>query len=583
MLSRLSLGKRLSLAFIAILLLTLGVGVAAVTGQQRVGHAGAVQATSADMLATLLECRRQEKNYLMRAEDKYRVKVEEALVSINTHLSDLSGSLRSEADQKALVTAQTDVAAYAGEFKKLCGAFLAQDKLSAGLSARTAAVQGALGELALSGAVTAEAAPCVTRALAAATTAGNAHRDYVNSREARAFRESGVAEGRPATLKAWDESMATLDAALEELLGTAPATAPQLQALTADLAAYRQDMASWLAAGNTYLSANDAMISGARSLQAAIEEVKKNWQAEQARVRKLVLITTAACALAAVVFGIFMMIWFERYVSRPVSRIANLIAAGADQTTSAAHQVAEVSQVLARDSTSQAASLQETTAAMMEISTRTTQNVGSMQQAQTLVAASRASAEQGTEIVKRMHEAIVEIKEAADQTGKIISTIDGIAFQTNLLALNAAVEAARAGDAGKGFAVVAEEVRNLAHRSAEAARNTSDLIQQSIERAERGVGISKQVSQSLSGIEADSCRVDGLVTEVAGASREQARSLDQTRDAISQVDQLVQSNAASAEECASAAEELSAQAAELRGAINRLREITEGTSATVAA
>jgi methyl-accepting chemotaxis protein len=581
MLSQLSLGKRLSLAFIALLLLTLGVGVAAVTGQQRVGHANAVQATSADMLSTLLECRRQEKNYLMRAEDKYRLKVEEALVDINTHLSDLSGRLQSEADQQALTTAQKEVAAYAVEFNKLCGAFLTQDKISAGLSERMAVAQKMLGELAQPDVLTVEASPCVTRALAAATAAGNAHRDYVNSREARAFRESGAADARPATLKAWDEAMAALDVALGELLSAAPATAPQLQALTADLNVYRQDMASWLAAGNTYLAANDAMIAGARSLQVAIEEVKKNWQAEQARVRKLVLITTAACALVAIAFGIFMMIWFDRYVSRPVSRIANLIAAGADQTTSAAHQVAEVSQVLARDSTSQAASLQETTAAMMEIASRTTQNVGSMEQAQSLVAASRASAEQGTEIVKRMHEAIVEIKDAADQTGKIISTIDGIAFQTNLLALNAAVEAARAGDAGKGFAVVAEEVRNLAHRSAEAARNTADLIQQSIERAERGVGISKQVSQSLSGIEADSCRVDSLVSEVVGASREQARSLDQTRDAISQVDQLVQSNAASAEECASAAEELSAQSAELRGAINQLREITEGTGVSL--
>jgi methyl-accepting chemotaxis protein len=581
MLSHLSLGKRLSLAFIALLLLTLGVGVAAVTGQQRVGHANAVQATSADMLSTLLECRRQEKNYLMRAEDKYRLKVEEALVDINTHLSDLTAMLRSEADQQALTTAQKEVAAYAVEFNKLCGAFLAQDKLSAGLSERMAVAQGMLGELAQPDVIAAEAAPCLTRALAAATAAGNAHRDYVNSREARAFRESGAAAARPATLKAWDEAMAALDVALDELISAAPASAPQLQALAADLDGYRQDMASWLGAGNTYLAANDAMIAGARSLQAAIEEVKKNWQAEQARIRKLVLITTAACALAAIAFGIFMMIWFDRYVSRPVSRIANLIAAGADQTTSAAHQVAEVSQVLARDSTSQAASLQETTAAMMEIASRTTQNVGSMQQAQSLVAASRASAEQGTEIVKRMHEAIVGIKDAADQTGKIISTIDGIAFQTNLLALNAAVEAARAGDAGKGFAVVAEEVRNLAHRSAEAARSTADLIQQSIERAERGVGISKQVSQSLSGIEADSCRVDSLVTEVAGASREQARSLDQTRDSISQVDQLVQSNAASAEECASAAEELSAQSAELRGAINQLREITEGTGVSL--
>jgi methyl-accepting chemotaxis protein len=173
-------------------------------------------------------------------------------------------------------------------------------------------------------------------------------------------------------------------------------------------------------------------------------------------------------------------------------------------------------------------------------------------------------------------DAIQKIKSSSDETAKIIKTIDEIAFQTNLLALNAAVEAARAGDAGKGFAVVAEEVRNLAQRSAEAARNTAALIEGSQQNAENGVNVSKDVESILLRIAENTQKLSQLNGEVSSASNEQSKGIDQVNTAMTEMDKVTQSNAANAEECASASEELSAQASELKEMVNQLMQLVGG-------
>ena len=179
--------------------------------------------------------------------------------------------------------------------------------------------------------------------------------------------------------------------------------------------------------------------------------------------------------------------------------------------------------------------------------------------------------------MKRMAVAIDQIKSSSDQTAKILKTIDEIAFQTNLLALNAAVEAARAGDAGKGFAVVAEEVRNLAMRSAEAAKNTATLIEESQKNADNGVTVSAEVAEILSQIVIGSQKVTQLSAEVSAGSNEQAQGIEQVNVAVAQMDKVTQSNAANAEESASASEELSAQARELNDMVNTLVQIVGGS------
>ncbi len=274
----------------------------------------------------------------------------------------------------------------------------------------------------------------------------------------------------------------------------------------------------------------------------------------------------ATCAIA----GLGAMWVVARGISTPIKRIIEGLTAGAGQTASAAGEVSSSSQSLAQGTSEQAAAIEETTSSIEEMSSMIKQNADNAQEARNLAAAARGSADTGGEAMGRMSSAIDDIKTSSDETAKIIKTIDEIAFQTNLLALNAAVEAARAGEAGKGFAVVAEEVRNLAQRSAEAAKNTAEMIDGATKNADNGVAISKEVAASLSEIAEGSRKVNDLVAEIAAASTEQSQGIDQINQAVSQMDQVTQSNAANAEESASASEELAAQAAGMQGMVDQL-------------
>ncbi len=287
---------------------------------------------------------------------------------------------------------------------------------------------------------------------------------------------------------------------------------------------------------------------------------------------------TGGFSVAAIGLGIIFAATTVVSLNRILRRLASSLGEGSNQVTSAAGQVASAGQSLASGSTEQAASLEETSSSLEEMAGMTNRNAENAGKANELARQARQAADTGAGDMKGMSAAMNEIKTSSDDIAKIIKTIDEIAFQTNILALNAAVEAARAGEAGMGFAVVAEEVRNLAQRSAQAAKETAAKIEGAIAKTSQGVQISARVAGSLAEIVEKVRQVDTLVAEVATASREQSQGVDQINAAVRQMDKVVQNNAAAAEESASAGEELNAQAGALQDAVGELLQLIDGNA-----
>ena len=288
--------------------------------------------------------------------------------------------------------------------------------------------------------------------------------------------------------------------------------------------------------------------------------------------------TTALVVCIGLIVGIGLVIVTSRSISSALRSVASSLGDGADQVSSAAGQVSASSQSLAEGASEQAASLEETSASLEEVSSMTKRNAEGAQQAKALSGQTRDAADVGAADMEAMRVAMDDIKASSNDISKIIKTIDEIAFQTNILALNAAVEAARAGEAGMGFAVVAEEVRSLAQRSAQSAKETAAKIEVAISKSEHGVLISGKVALSLAEIVEKARKVDGLVGEIATASLEQSQGIGQVNTAVSQMDKVTQSNAGNAEETASAAEELSAQAQVMRDGVAQLMRLVGGST-----
>jgi len=240
-----------------------------------------------------------------------------------------------------------------------------------------------------------------------------------------------------------------------------------------------------------------------------------------------------------------------------------------DQVSSGSRQVSDGSQALAQGATEQASSVEELTAAITQVAAQTRENAINANEANELALNAKEHAEQGNEHMNSMLNSMKEINESSGNISKIIKVIDDIAFQTNILALNAAVEAARAGQHGKGFAVVAEEVRNLAARSANAAKETTTLIEGSIKKVETGTNIANETAKALVEIVEGVTKAATLVGHIANASNEQASAISQINKGVEQVSMVVQTNSATAEESAAASEELSSQAAVLMEMISK--------------
>jgi methyl-accepting chemotaxis protein len=284
----------------------------------------------------------------------------------------------------------------------------------------------------------------------------------------------------------------------------------------------------------------------------------------------------------SMVLGFILAVLLGNIISRSITQPLNKAIVGlsdsSQQVASASSQVASASQSLAEGSSEQAASLEETSSSLEEMSSMTKQNADNAVHARSMMSEARVIVDKVDHHMGGMSKAIAEITRSSEETGKIIKTIDEIAFQTNLLALNAAVEAARAGEAGAGFAVVADEVRNLAIRAAEAAKNTSSLIENTIVAVKNGNDLTLSTQEAFKENAEIAMKIAQLVDEIATASQEQAHGISQVNSAVAEMDKVVQQTAANAEESASAAEEMNAQAEQMKVFVKELSAIVGGSN-----
>ena len=319
---------------------------------------------------------------------------------------------------------------------------------------------------------------------------------------------------------------------------------------------------------NQWAALGGAMVDSAGQLYRHGIQNTGQWAA-RASARRDTAVLTSGC-IGGSLIGIFLTFVVTRDISRKLGRIARELGGAARHVTEAASHIAGAAQSLSEGASSQAASLQQTSASSEEISSMADRNAENSKSAAEDMMQASAGIEEANLNLRQMVGSMNEINASSGKISKIIKVIDEIAFQTNILALNAAVESARAGEAGAGFGVVAEEVRNLAQRSAQAAKDTAGLIEESVARSNDGKSKLNQVAAAIHVITQQSAKVKTLVHELHRGSQEQAHGVQQIGKAVSQIGHITEQTAATAEESASAAEELSAQSAALNELVERL-------------
>jgi len=346
----------------------------------------------------------------------------------------------------------------------------------------------------------------------------------------------------------------------------------------------------WVIGTGIYIDDIDARVEQKRialgkelkEIESATKEKIASTRSETERnINQTLLLITFITIILVLIVMVISYLFMKRSVIKPLRRIIFNMNEGAEQVASASTQLASASQSLAGGASEQAASIEETSSSLEEMSSMTKQNADNATQANNFMKNANQVIGKANESMDGLINSMKEISKSSEDTQKIIKTIDEIAFQTNLLALNAAVEAARAGEAGAGFAVVADEVRSLAIRAADAAKNTADLIEDTVHKINQGSNIASSTNEAFGEVAENASKVGELIGEIAAASNEQSQGIEQVNVAVGQMDKVTQQNAADAEESASAGEEMNAQAEQMKAIVNELVALVGGENRTV--
>lgn len=593
MFKNVKLSTKIAAGFAVLVILTVTVGLFAYTGLNRIDQESQLAADGARALDALKDCgmyRRDFERYgievAKQGDQSALDKFEDGFERMDTALQGLSSSTHASADVRQLAAdAGKHTSGYLSAFNQIQDAKKMKDDAFAIWSKTGWSITEQIGKAkdeVIEKAIANATAANDLQALAHWNAIGSSLRDDV----VQAFlllRVTAVYMAKTEADAQWEDYSKKLDELRQGFARWKTMVAGE-SALTEVAAAIEGYVNEYAAAGDAFHTgieksnaASVLMADASVGVLDGITELDATLRSEMHSIVQWTTTASAVMVIAGVILSIVLSTVLIRSITKPIYRIITNLGQGADHVTAASEELAAAGESLAGASSEQASSLEETSASLEEMASMTRQNADNAGQAHSMMRSATEATQVASTAVGRMTGTIDKIKTSSDETAKIIKTIDEIAFQTNLLALNAAVEAARAGEAGKGFAVVAEEVRNLAQRSAEAAKNTSNLIIEAQKNADSGVAVSAEVASALQNISSHIGKVTHLVEEVSAASNEQSEGVEQINAAVAQMDKAVQTNAATAEEAASSSEELSAQAVELNAMVFELRKIVEGT------
>ena len=549
MFKNMKVGAKIASGFAVVTILGIIVGIAGYVIINNVANQVEIAETAYIIKESCLETRRQEKNYIIRKDEKDFNAWENAVQEIKTIASKGQKITDDSNIQSWLRDGLKELEGYeqsGHEFHKL---ILEGKNLDDQMRESGRAIESCLKTMEGSG--------------AAITALLNARRQEKN---VIIYGDKVLRQGEKTYLQQWQDEIAKIN----DWSGADD----QLRSLTTEY----KNFILQRAGGIEQLDVVDGHLTTAaqtviKNADQILDKSTKAMQTAQNIGKTMIMVILGICVLVAI--GLAFVI--VRGITKPINRIIEGLNQGAGQVASASSQVSSASQSLAEGSSEQAASIEETSSSLEEMSSMTKQNADNAGQADNFMKETSHVVSDAESSMTELITSMKEISIASDETHKVVKTIDEIAFQTNLLALNAAVEAARAGEAGAGFAVVAEEVRNLALRSAEAAKNTAELIDGTVKKIKGGSELVARTNGAFSKVAESSAKVGELIAEVTAASNEQAQGIEQTNTAVAEMDKVTQQNAANAEESASASEELSAQAEQMMEIVRELSAMVGGS------